>query len=229
MAVDREALLNVVRKGMAVIPEGPIHAGFIGYDKEAMTGTGYAFDLEGAKALMEEAGYTYDGDGMLVTPEGEPYNVVLHGTIAEDDVKIMQMLTDMWKQLGVAVEIQQLEWGTLAPIVFGGEYQMTTMGIGWPEADIMYMMFHSTNIGGINFAYISDPTLDEMLMRTRTEIDPATRQAAVNESYQYIMEQAYMVPLLGTMSFQAVHNDFQGLEFSSYTGILLPNAYYVGE
>jgi peptide/nickel transport system substrate-binding protein len=229
MAVDREAMLQVIRQGMAVIAEGPIHAGFIGYDEEAMAGTGYPYDLEGAKALMEEAGYTYDADGMLVTPDGEPFVMQLLGTVDEETVKAMQMLVDMWGQLGITVEITQMEWGTMAPIVFGGEYEVTMMGIGWPEADIMYMEYHSANIGGINFAYYEDATLDDLLMKTRTETGTTERQEAVNAAFNYIVDNALMVPLLGTVSYQAVHNDFQGLEFSSYTGIVLSDAYYAGE
>ena len=229
LAVDQEAILQVVRQGQAIVLEGPLHEGFIGYDAESMSGTQYGYDLEAAKALLEDAGYTYDDDGMLLTPDGDPFTFELLGTPEEADVKIMQMLIDMWGQLGMTVEIQQLEWGTMAPIVFGGEYQMSTMCIGWPEADIMYMMYHSANIGGINFAYYEDETLDGLLMDTRTKTDPAERQAAVNDAYTYIVDNNLMVPTLGTVSFQAVHNDFQGIEFSSYTGILLSNAYYAGE
>jgi peptide/nickel transport system substrate-binding protein len=229
MAVDREAMLQVIRQGKAIILEGPLHEGFIGYDGDSMAGSGYPLDLEGAKALMEEAGYTYDADGMLVTPDGEPFVVQLLGTPEENDVKVMQMLVDMWGKLGITVEITQMEWGTMAPVVFGGEYEITTMCIGWPEADIMYMMYHSANIGGINFAYYEDAKMDELLMATRTETDPAARQEAVNEAYHYIVDNALLIPTLGTVAYQAVHTDFQGLEFSSYTGIVLTDAYYVGE
>ncbi len=180
LAIDKEAILQIVLSGQGVVIDGPLSPAMIGYDEEIMKGSGYGFDLDAAKALMEEAGYTLGNDNMLLTPEGEPFAFTLLSTPDEQSTKITTMLVDMWKSLGVAVTIEQMEWGTMAPLVFGGEYEVCTMSVGWPDADVLYMMFHSANIGGINFAYYGNPELDEILMQARTRsTPPPTRQPSM--------------------------------------------------
>lgn len=229
LAVDKEAILQVALNGEGVVIDGPLSPAMIGYDESAMLGTGYGYDLEAAKALMAEAGYTTGDDGMLINPDGEAFAFTLLATPDESVTKISTMVVDMYKQLGIAVEIQQMEWGTMAPLVFGGEYEMCAMGVGWPDADVLYMMFHTANIGGINFAYYSNPELDALLEQARTLVDPVEHQQAVNSAYALIVDEALMVPLYTPTTFIAIHNDFQGVVISPFIGVINSDLYYVGE
>jgi peptide/nickel transport system substrate-binding protein len=229
LAVDKETMLQVVLQGKGLVADGTMSPAMLGYDPAAMDGSGYPFDLEEAKSLMQEAGYTYDADGMLLTPDGEPFKIILHGTTDETTVKAMQVLVDMWGKLGVEVELQQLEWGTLAPLVFQGQYQATMMGIGWPDADVLYLMYSTASLGGTNFAFVEDATMDDLLSRARSETDPVKQQQVVDDAFKYIQDQAYAVPLVIPTSFVAIHNDFQGIIVSPYIGIVISEAYYAGQ
>ncbi len=201
----------------------------IGYNADAMKGSGAGFDLEQAKALMQEAGYTYGSDGMLVGPDGAPFEFTLTTTPEEQNTKLSTLAVDMWKQLGVNVTIEQLEWGTMAPKVFSGDYEVCSMGIGWPDADVMYMMYHSSQIGAVNFAFTQDAELDALLATARTETDPAAHQQAVNAAYKMVQDKAYMIPLYNVVAFYAVGNDFQGVRTSPFIGVSFADMYYVGE
>jgi peptide/nickel transport system substrate-binding protein len=228
LATDKQTILNVVLEGKGVVIDGPLSPAMVGYDEAAMKGTGYGFDLEAAKQLMQDAGYTYGSDGMLVTPDGQPLTIDLLGTTDETTVKIMQILVDMWGKLGAQVSIEQLEWGTMAPKVFAGDYQVCMMSVGWPDADVMYLMYHSSNIGGVNFAYLNDPQMDQYLETARTDVTPEGHQAAVDAAYKYVVDNAFMIPLVTPTTFYAVRNDFQGVEFSNFV-ISFANLYYTGQ
>jgi len=152
----------------------------------------------------------------------------LLGTTDETTVKTMQILVDMWGKLGADVTIEQLEWGTMAPKVFAGEYQVCMMSVGWPDADVMYLMYHSSNIGGVNFAYLNDPQMDQYLETARTDVTPEGHQAAVDAAFKYVVDNAFMIPLVTPTVFYAVRNDFQGVEFSNFV-ISFANLFYTGE
>ncbi len=229
LAIDKETILQVVQSGQGVVADGPLSPAMVGYDEATMKGSGYGFDLDAAKALMEEAGYTYGDDNMLLTPEGEPFAFTLLTRADEQSTKLTTVLVDMWRALGVDVTIEQLEWGTMAPLVFAGEYEVCTMGIAWPDADVLHMAFHSSNIGGINFAYYSNPELDELLVQARTEVDPAAYQETVNAVFKLIVDEALMVPLFTPVSFLALNNDFQGAVISPFIGLIETDLYYVGD
>ena len=102
------------------------------------------------------------------------------------------------------------------------------MSVGWPDADVMYLMYHSSNIGGVNFAYLNDPQMDQYLETARTDVSPEGHQAAVDAAYKYVVDNAFMVPLVTPTVFYAVRNDFQGVEFSNFV-ISFANLYYTGE
>ncbi len=229
LATDKDTIVQVVLSGEGVVIDGPLAPSAIGYDESAMKGTGTKFDVEAAKALFEEAGFTYGDDGMLVDPNGEPFTINLTTTPEEQNTKLSTMLVDMWKQVGVALTIEQLEWGTMAPKVFAGEYEACTMGIGWPDADIMYMMFHSSQIGAVNFAFTQDPDLDTLLETARTEVDPAAHQEAVNAAYKMVQDKFYTVPLYSAYTFIAVSNDFQGIVQSPFIYLITSDMFYAGE
>jgi peptide/nickel transport system substrate-binding protein len=229
LAIDKDAMVQVVLSGQGAPLDGPLAPAMIGFDPATMKGSAAAFDLEAAKALMLEAGYTYGSDGMLLDPAGAPYAFTLLTTPEEQSTKIASLVVNMWKQLGVAVTIEQLEWGTMAPKVFGGEYEICTMGIGWPDADILYMMYHSSQIGAVNFAFTEDPELDALLQTARTETEVGSHQEAVNAAYKMVQDKAYMVPLFNIKAFYAIGNDFQGVVTSPYIGIIYSDMYYTGK
>ena len=229
LAVDKNAVLQVVLNGQGRVLDGPLSPAMIGYNEETMQGSGYGFDLEAAKALLEEADFTYNADNMLLTPDGEPFGFTLLGTPDEQTTKVLTMLVDMWKSLGAAVEIEQLDYGILAPKVFGGDYETAIMGIGWPNADVMFMMLHSRNIGMVNFSYYSNPELDALLEKARSEINPAAHQEAVDAAYKIVVDEAVMLPLFTPYSFIAVNHDFQGAFVSPFIGLVDTNLNYTGE
>ncbi|MEM5773507.1 MAG: ABC transporter substrate-binding protein [Anaerolineaceae bacterium] len=228
LATDKATLVQVVLNGQGAVLDGPLAEAMIGYDEAAMKGTGAKFDVEAAKALFEEAGFTYGSDGMLIDPEGQPFTINLMTTTEEQSTKLVTMLVDMWKQVGVAVTVEQLEWGTMAPKVFAGEYEACTMGIGWPDADIMYMMFHSSQIGAVNFHFTQDADLDALLDKARNEIDAAAHQEAVNAAYKLVQDQSYIVPMFSAYTFLAVSNDFQGIVQSPFIYLITSDMYYAG-
>jgi peptide/nickel transport system substrate-binding protein len=223
LAVDREVLVKVVTQGNAVVQYGPMSSATVGYWPE-IEDLGYHYNLDKAKALMEEAGFTYNAEGML-EKDGAPFAVTLKTLSVPVLGKSAEVLQAQFKALGIQVELEQVEPGVLMGDMLGGNYQMGMLTFGWPEADILYLMFHSSGIGSLNFGLVQDPELDALLEKTRSTTDPELRQQLVNDAQKYIVEKAYMVSLFATKIFLAVSNRVEGEAVSTGPILFTHDAY----
>lgn len=228
LAFDRDALIQLLVQGKGYPQYGPLTPSQIGY-WDGVEEIGYGFDLEQAKALMLEAGYTYGEDGMLLTPEGEPFEMIVYTIPIDIWVKTTEIAVEQLKELGVSLTIQQDDPGVLiGQVLIPGDHQFSIMGTTGLEADLMYYMFHSSNIGSSNFCHIADPELDAILDKTRTETDPDARQEAVNQAQQMIVEKAVIIPLYVPINFYALNTRVQGYTYSpKLNALYLQDAYIV--
>ncbi len=224
MAIDREAALQVLVNGEGEVQYGPLSPAQIGY-WEGVKEIGYTYDPEQAAALMEESGYAKDADGFW-GKDGQRISLTFYTLPVETWVKAAELVQQQYKEFGIELTIQQDEQGVLIPLILGGDYDISMFGMTYAEADILWLMFHSSQIGGFNYAMVNNPELDAILDRTRTEIDPAARQQAVDEAQQYIVEQAYFIPLYVPMNFTAVSSSIIDYRFSDIRGLDLDSAYF---
>jgi len=132
----------------------------------------------------------------------------------------------MWKEIGADVTIEQYDWPSASPQYTEGDYVMGTLHIGWPEADMMYMMFHSDNIGSLNFSFLDNPDLDALLASTRTETDPAVRKENVCAVQRWLQDDAPILPIMVSQFFYVVDSNVVGGRYSSFTGLNLQSAYF---
>ena len=148
---------------------------------------------------MEEAGYTYNADGML-EKDGQPFKVDL--PVGDKRAKVAEILQEQFRALGVDVTIKLLE--DVNGPMFGGDFEILVNGFGFSEAHILVLFFGNDEIGGVNLPKFDDPELQELLAATITTIDPAERQEVVNAVVTRVVEQALIVPLYATTTFTAM-------------------------
>ncbi|MBN1137188.1 MAG: ABC transporter substrate-binding protein [Anaerolineae bacterium] len=227
MAIDRDVLVKVVMNGKAVAQHGPLSPSTIGY-WEGVEYVGYSYNLDRARALLAEAGYTANASGML-EKDGQPLQFTLKTIAGEETwLRIAEIIQEQFRALGVDVQLEQQEAGALVADEISGNYEMGMMQVGWQDADILYQMFHSSMIGALNLSHINDPELDEILTKTRTTLDPAARQQWVDDAQRYITERAFIAPLLSPLSYLAVSNRVEGEQYSLKTFFnYLDDAYLV--
>jgi peptide/nickel transport system substrate-binding protein len=197
-AVNREEITQIVTDGADKISRGPISPGMLGYDPAIEEQCGYHFDLDRAKELMQEAGYTYGDDGMLITPAGEPFSLTLIGEPVDSGTAYMEVLQSMWRELGLDITLESTEPSILYPRLTERDYQMGygRRG-GWTSYDYLYAIYHSStgrDLPGSMRSAVNDPTTDAFLEKNRAlAMDNPELQDSVNELYCHIAEQAYSV------------------------------------
>ncbi|MXX26256.1 MAG: ABC transporter substrate-binding protein [Caldilineaceae bacterium SB0668_bin_21] len=197
-AVNREEITQIVTDGADQVSRGPISPGMLGYDPEIEEQCGYHFDLDRAKELMQEAGYTYGDDGMLITPDGEPFSLTLIGEPVDSGTAYMEVLQSMWRELGLDITLESTEPSILYPRLTERDYQMGygRRG-GWTSYDYLYAIYHSStgrDLPGSMRSAVDDPTTDALLEKNRAMAsDNPELQGSINELYCHIAGQSYSV------------------------------------
>ena len=185
-ALDREKIVEVVRKNMLPMAHSIMPPGLPGYNPNAKT-PGY--DPEKAKQLLAESKYGGTGGLADVT-----ITQVGGGATTDPDTEAM---IEMWKDnLGVDVQIEQTEEATFWQDLDKGQYQMFTAGwvLDYPDPeDILDLLFYSTSRQ--NNARYSNPEVDRLLLQARTEQDVNKRLALYQQTEQIILDDAPWIPL----------------------------------
>lgn len=180
-AIDREALLQVLLQGRGEIINQLLSPQHFGYDPSIEP---YVYDLDRARALMEEAGY---GAGLqlkfLTSPTYSIGNLVV------------QALQEQLGQIGIEVEIESLEWSLYLKKIQSKDWQDIRFG-QWScsclDADgVLYPLFHSSS----GWSGYSDADVDTALQVGKATIDPAKRQEAYSQALRRLRETTPILPL----------------------------------
>src|SRR5919201_5259309 len=86
-----------------------------------------------------------------------------------------QVLQQLWKQVGIDMEIEQVDQTSIVTRAFSRQFQLTPWRIiDWPDPDVqMFANFHTGS--PVNLASYSNPELDRLLERARATADKELR------------------------------------------------------
>ncbi|MCL1990352.1 MAG: ABC transporter substrate-binding protein [Defluviitaleaceae bacterium] len=182
-AIDRNAIVEGLAEGVGLVATGPL-APLVDMSP---TVEGLDFDLELARALLEESGYT-DIELNFWYNEGNNFRglvgVFVQASLAE---------------IGITVNVASLEWGAYLEATAAGEHDMFMLGWVTTTGDPDYGLFpilHSDQVGdpGNRFFFENDE-VDALLARGRQSSDRAYRMAVYQEVAELLVYEAPMVPL----------------------------------
>ena len=186
-AVDKHLISNEVLSGLVEPAYGILPPGFPGFNPDL---TGLEYDPDVARQLLEESEYA--------DPATRPRIVVTvpgtGGTIGLD----LEVVIEMWKQeLGVEVEIQQVEWATYLQDLNQHKFQAYA-GLGWeadyPDPqDFLDILFHTES--SLNHGMYSNPEADAILEEARTETDVERRVELYQQAEELIVQDGAWLPL----------------------------------
>jgi peptide/nickel transport system substrate-binding protein len=224
LAVNRDGLIQAVAQGRAEAQYGPLSASVLGY-WPGVEEAGYPYDVEQAKALLEEAGYRM-GAGGIREKDGQRLSVPL--LTGSEFSRVAEVLQQQFEAIGVEVTIEVGDPGTISDRVLSDQYSLALISILFPHADILYLLFHSTD-AALPVSHLSDPELDRLLENTRSTVDPAQRQAWVDQVQARIVEQAYLLPLYTPLRVTAVNERVRNLIVTRGGTLLFNDAYLIAD
>ncbi|QKY70572.1 glutathione ABC transporter substrate-binding protein [Lentibacillus sp. CBA3610] len=182
MAINKEEIIEGVYNGVGIPAEGPLAPPVFGYDESV---SGIEHDPEQAQELLAEAGYE-DGFETTIWTNDQEQRV-------DTAVAVQSQLED----IGITVEIEELEWGAYLERTSNGEHDMFILGWSTVTSDAdygMYPLFHSSQHGTPgNRSFLSNDELDEVLDEARRSTDPEERQELYSEAQELLVELAPML------------------------------------
>lgn len=175
-AINREGIVRAILQGQAVLLNGPVSAGQIGFDPDYASP--YDYDPEKARALLKSAGL----EGVeitLSTPVGR-YTA---------DRQITEAMVPMLEAAGFKVTLDTPEWATLWANVQQGKVPFYYMGRGSmiDPSRALHQYFGTKGSPRIGF---SDPELDQLLAAERSEFDRAARDDKMRQVVRRLVDQA---------------------------------------
>ncbi len=212
LAVDKNELIEGVLMGLGRICTGPFVPESWAYNKNV---TPCKYDLEKAKELLKEAGWSdTDNDGLL-DKDGVSFEfTILTNQGNELRMRAAEIIQYQLSKLGIKVKIKVVEWSVfLTEFVNKKRFEAILMGWGLGRDPDNYDIFHSskTKEGEFNFISYNNKEVDSLLDEGRRVFDQGKRADIYHKIHKALYnDQPYMF-LWVADSLPIVHKRFKNI------------------
>lgn len=214
MAIDKEEIIEGVYEGVGIPAIGPLAPDVFGYDENV---NGIDYDIEAAKELLSEAGYEDGFETTIWTNDSEQ---------RMDTAVAVQSQLD---EIGIDVEIEELEWAAYLERTANAEHDMFILGWSTVTSDAdygMYPLFHSSQHGDPgNRSFLEDDEIDELLEQGQQETDPEKRQEIYSKAQEKLVELAPMIYMQHGEYLLGVHESVKDFGINAQGIFQLQDAY----
>ncbi len=186
-AIDKDKIVKFVLKnrGKPAV-NGPIPPGMPGFNPDIK---GYTYDINKAKELLKEAGYS----------DGKNLKLVLVCGNEEIQRSIAIAIQEQLKSAGIEMQIEQLLQATLISKQENGEFPFwrASWGADYFDPENFMALFYSKNItpNGPNRVGYKNPKVDELYEKSLKETDNSSRMKMYDEIQKIVIEDAAWLPL----------------------------------
>lgn len=188
MCIDRKQIVQNVTKmnepiALLMVPDKEI-TGYTGPSE-----AGVAFDPQGAKALLAEAGYP-DGEGF------PPISITVNNDSGPGHANIALPIKKAWEDyLGIKVSLEQIEFKVLLERSTKGNYYARRAGWFGDYSDpTTWLDMYRTGDSNNDCEYIN-PAYDQLLKDAALELDKQKRFEMLAQAEAILLQDAPIVPI----------------------------------
>ncbi len=187
-AVNNSGIVDRIMRGFGTVAGQASPEGYLGHDPSLTP----RYDLEKAKALMEDAGYA---DGFSITMMAPNNRYV-------NDDRIAQAVASMLSQINITVDLQTMPKAQYWPKF--DERAADMMMIGWHADTEDSANFHQflsacpdadSGNGQYNSGAYCNEMTDNLMDQSNTETDPAKRAEALKKLEGILYAESAFIPL----------------------------------
>ena len=188
-AIDIDTIARVTMRGLSQ-PTGALVAPQVAGWTEGVHKR-FPYDQNAAKQLLAEAGY----------PQGFEVDFACPNNRYINDEEICQAITAMWARVGVRAKLRTLPLVTYFPMIQRYEASIYMLGWGVPTFDALYSLQSLTRTvgtggdGNYNIGRYSNPRMDYLVDRVKTETDLPVRNRMLTEALQLQNDTVAHIPL----------------------------------
>ena len=198
MAIDVKKIIDYVLYSQGENITGPFVKQTDYYDHQIPP---LPYDPEGALKLLREAGFERNEAGWL-EKDGKPFQFTLISNSGNDIRKaILAIAQDAWKQIGVNVRTDLLEWSVfIQERVDKRDFDALVLGWVMGIDPDLYQIWHSsqTHPYQLNFVSFKNREADDLIVKIRREYDHEKQVAYCHALHKIIaQEQPYTFLYVG--------------------------------
>lgn len=211
-AIDKEEIIKGVLLGYGTPCTGPFPPESWAFNADVKDPE---YNPEKALALLKEAGWERDADGIL-RKDGEAFNfTVLTNQGNDQRLKAAQIIRERLKAVGITMEIKVLEWQAfLHKFVNKKRFEAIILGWGLSRDPDLYDIWHSskTKEGEFNFISYKNEEVDQLLLDGRSTFDIEERRRIYHRIHELMAEDQPYTFLYVADALPILHKRFKGVE-----------------
>jgi len=213
-ALDRQALVDDVLRGQAVIPQSPLLPGTWAYNVDDVPN--YTYDVAQAQELLADAGWTREA--LTETLRSRAGTLFAFSLMVADeplDVAMGQAIAAQWAQVGISVTVETVQPLALSGALEVRTYEAALAHLSLPGDPDPYPLWHETQAQvGQNYAGFRHRRISEVIEQARLTVDRTQRVALYGEFQQIFMDEVPAIPLYVPIYTYAVDARVQGVQLA---------------
>jgi peptide/nickel transport system substrate-binding protein len=207
--IDRESIIQFTLEGFGVLTASAVVPSIVDWHNAEIR---VKYDLEKARQLLEETGWTDTDEDGILDKNGKEFRVSLIIDGRWPAPTIAEIVQGQLRKIGIIVEIQVLETGAWSTAIRRGDHHMTIHALSFiGPHNALYRSFHSK--GDLNLArgvFFQNTRVDELTELGKRTIDVGKRHQYYLEVQRIVAEEAPLIPLFGEMMINAVRTNIRG-------------------
>lgn len=210
-AINKQELIDGVLLGMGEPVASPYKPGTRWSNPKLQP---YSYDPDKARALLEEAGFKKNRDGILER-NGKPLSFEILTNQNKQREMSAVLIQRRLKEIGIDVRIRVLEWASfISRFIKTGDFDVVLLGWQLSIDPDQYAIWHSSQQapGQFNFLGYKNQRVDRLLERGRLELNPDKRMSLYHEFAEILLEDSPIVYLFAGYGLQAMHKRIKGVD-----------------
>lgn len=216
MAIDKQAILDVVFQGSGKVAKNPIPPTMWSYNDSVEDDP---YDPEAAKQMLEEAGVSDLSMKIWAMPVQRPYN--------PNARRMAELIQEDMSEIGVDVEIVSYEWGEYLERSKAEDRDGAVL-LGWtgdngdPD-NFLAVLLGCDGVGGSNRAQWCNEEFEALIQEAKTKPTQEERAALYEEAQMVFKEQAPWATIAHSVVSMPMREEVEGYVVHPLGGHLFDN------
>ncbi|WP_432544029.1 ABC transporter substrate-binding protein [Kineococcus sp. SYSU DK002] len=214
-AIDRAQLATLLNPGdeavsaavSASTPSAPDDSGVL------------ARDVDGAEALLEEAGWVEGPDGVR-TRDGQELTFTV--TFWQPTSAVLELVQQQVREVGIDLQLEQGTTADTNALQESGDYDVLFYNLTRSDPDVLRTIFST---GSRNVNQRAHSGVDDLLDRQAATTDTTVRADLVAQASAQLLEQAHSIPLIELSTVIAASDTVHGLQFEGSSRLWFHDAW----
>ncbi len=211
MAIDKQAIIDVVFQGSGKIAKNPIPPTMWSYKEDTVDDP---YDPETAKAMLAAEGVEGLEMKVWAMPVQRPYN--------PNARRMAELIQADMAEIGVTVEIVSYEWGEYLSrsreLDRDGAILLGWTGDNGDPDNFLAVLLGCDGVTRSNRAQWCHQPFDDLVQKAKTVSDQAERTALYDEAQAIFKEEAPWATIAHSVVFKPMRNEVQGFVIDPFGG-----------